>query len=158
MTGTLARRISLTHNNAHARRPKASFATRPARACDRKYRRFCHSVGSREGRCIELLPTQRSVSAKMTAESSQSIKKVPWKRQRPWAQEYRNCERGAQEANMIAIRSSYGVPGHRPAFAHREQPHALALPHAHLCAQHCCRQVPLLVLHARSEEGQEGHW
>lgn len=57
----------------------------------------------------------------------------------------------------IAIRSSSGVPGHRPPLAHRDQPHPGSVPHANLRSQPRRRQVPVLVLHAGSEEGQEGH-
>lgn len=60
-------------------------------------------------------------------------------------------------ANMTAIRSSPGVPGHRQASAYRDQPHPVSVPHADLCPQRGCRQVAILVLHARSQEGQEGH-
>ncbi len=42
-------------------------------------------------------------------------------------------------------RPSYGVPGHRPPPAYRDEPYTQALPHAHFRAQHRCRKVTILV-------------
>ena len=53
-------------------------------------------------------------------------------------------------------RASHRVPGHWALSALRGQPHAEALPHAHLRAQRCCRQVAVLVLLDQAPEGQEG--
>lgn len=60
--------------------------------------------------------------------------------------------------NMLHHRSSSRIPGDRASLAHRVQPDSGSVPHAHLCAEHSGRKVPLLVLLARPEEGQEGHW
>ena len=57
----------------------------------------------------------------------------------------------------LYFRSFEGVPGHRPALADREQPDAGSLPHADLRPERGRRQVSILVLLARTEEGQEGH-
>lgn len=60
--------------------------------------------------------------------------------------------------NMFRFRSSSRIPGDRAPLAHRGQPDSQPLPHADLRAEHSRRQVPLLVLLARPEEGQEGDW
>ena len=59
-------------------------------------------------------------------------------------------------ADWSVCRASHRVPGHWASPAHRGQPHAQALPHAHLCAQPCRGQVSVLVLLDSAQEGQEG--
>ncbi|KAF1736732.1 hypothetical protein CRV24_002342 [Beauveria bassiana] len=56
----------------------------------------------------------------------------------------------------IVFRSSSGIRGHWPPSAHRGQPYPGHVPHDHLRPQHHRRQVPFLVLPARSPQGEEG--
>ena len=53
-------------------------------------------------------------------------------------------------------RSSSRIPGHWPPSPQRCQPSTKALPHAHICTQHCCRKVSFLVLHCQAPQDQEG--
>ena len=59
---------------------------------------------------------------------------------------------------VLNRRASQRIPGHRAPFAHRDQPNSQTLPHAHIRAQYCCRQIKILVLPDEVEEGQEGKW
>lgn len=68
------------------------------------------------------------------------------------------CVSEIMELTGRSIRSSSRIPGHRAPLAHGVQPDSRPVPHADLRPQPGCGQVPVLVLLARPEEGQEGHW